>query len=155
MHWRGNIGSALREVFAQRGIAPERIEFVGFLPIEQYFSTYAKIDVALDPFPYPGGTTTCDALWMGVPVVSLSGKTAVSRGGTSILNQIGMPDLVTRSDNEYIHRAITLSNDLTNLQAIRSSLRQRMRASPLMDAEAFARCRKCLFENVEELVRWS
>jgi len=72
-----------------QGIDPARLEFVGFLAGPQYFEAYNRIDVALDPFPYAGaGTTTCDALWMGVPVVSLAGDTAVSRGGLSILSNI-------------------------------------------------------------------
>ena len=71
--------------------------FVDSLPTAEYFGVYRRIDVALDPFPYGGGTTTCDALWMGVPVVSLAGQTAVGRGGVSILSNVGLPELVART----------------------------------------------------------
>ena len=74
---------------AQQGISPERLTFADMLPMAEYFRLYHHIDVALDPFPYGGGTTTCDALWMGVPVVSLAGQTAVGRGGLSILSNVG------------------------------------------------------------------
>ena len=80
---------AVRERFAGKGISPDRLEFVGRQPWPQYVQTYGRIDIALDPFPWGGGITTCDALWMGVPVVSLLGRTAVGRGGASILANVG------------------------------------------------------------------
>src|SRR5262249_52619943 len=73
------------DLFARHGIGPERIEFVSMQKLGNYFDLYRRIDIVLDPFPYAGGTTTCDALWMGVPVVTLAGRTAVGRGGMSIL----------------------------------------------------------------------
>ncbi len=134
------------DLFSSRGVDPGRLEFVGYQPIERYFSSYANIDIALDPFPYPGGTTTCDALWMGVPVITLTGNTAVSRGGCSILNQVGKPEWITHSTDEYVQRAASIAGDLDALESHRTSLRERMHHSPLMNAEAFAR-------NVEDAYR--
>jgi predicted O-linked N-acetylglucosamine transferase (SPINDLY family) len=136
-----------RELVQSTGVDADRIAFVGFLALVDYFRQYHKIDIALDPFPYTGGTTTCDALWMGVPVVSLAGKTAVSRGGLSILSNIGHPELVAHSPEEYVGIASELASDLPRLEKFRASLRQRMKGSPLMDAEQFAR-------DVERAYRW-
>jgi predicted O-linked N-acetylglucosamine transferase (SPINDLY family) len=121
------------------GIAPRRVQFAGFVPIESYFDLYHRIDMALDTFPCGGGTTTCDALWMGVPVVSLLGQTAVGRGGLSILSNIGLPELVARSEDEYVRIAAELAHDLPRLSHLRSTLRPRMERSPLMNAPRFAR----------------
>ena len=98
-----------------------------------------RIDIALDPFPYAGGTTTCDALWMGVAVVTLAGQTAVGRGGVSILNNVGLPELITHSQDEYFNLATTLPWDADRLAAMRASLRERVRTSPLMDKARFTR----------------
>jgi protein O-GlcNAc transferase len=135
----GTHRSELITKFASMGIADERIEFVGFAPLHEYLNTYARIDIGLDPFPYAGGTTTCDALWMGVPVVSLAGTTAVSRAGRSILTQIGLPGFVAESVDEYIEKAATLAADSDRLKSLRVDLRDRMTNSPLMDATGFAR----------------
>jgi predicted O-linked N-acetylglucosamine transferase (SPINDLY family) len=135
----GSHRQRLRDVIAREGIDPQRLEFVGPLPLPQYFAQYHQIDIALDPFPYGGGTTTCEALWMGVPVVSLIGQTAVGRGGASILSNIGLPELLARSPEHYVEIAHSLANDLPALATLRATLRDRMRRSPLMDAPAFAR----------------
>ena len=119
------------------GIDPRRIEFVGFMPVANYFQEYQRIDVALDPFPYGGGTTTCDALWMGVPLISRQGRTAVSRAGFSILSNIGLPELVGNSPEQYVQIAADLAGDLPRLAHLRATLRQRMERSPLMDARQF------------------
>jgi predicted O-linked N-acetylglucosamine transferase (SPINDLY family) len=135
-----------RELLGREGVDPERLRFVAFTPRENYFDLYGQIDIALDPFPYGGGTTTCDALWMGVPVVSLSGKRAVGRGGLSILSNIGLPELAAGSEEQYIQTAQELANDPPRLDHLRSTLRQRMLQSPLMDAPRYAR-------HVEEAYR--
>src|ERR1700689_864905 len=100
----------------------------------EYFQLYHCIDVALDPFPYGGGTTTCDALWMGVPVVSLAGQTAVGRGGLSILSNVGLADLVASDSEQYVRIALELAGDLPRLSTLRATLRERMQKAPLMDA---------------------
>ena len=124
---------------ARNGIAPERLEFVGRQPWPDYINTYNRIDIALDPFPYNGGITTCDSLYMGVPVVSLSGQTPVGRAGKSILTNVGLPELVARGPEEYVQIAKKLAGDLPRLTELRGTLRERMKASPLMDAKRFAR----------------
>jgi predicted O-linked N-acetylglucosamine transferase (SPINDLY family) len=129
----------IADFFLQQQIAPDRVMFVKQLPMVDYFALYHQIDMALDPFPYCGGTTTCDALWMGVPVVSLAGQTAVGRGGLSILSIVGLPELAARDVGHYVRIAVDLANDPDRLQALRSSLRERVRTSPLMDAPRFAR----------------
>lgn len=128
-----------RELFASEQVDPERIGFVGFVPIEAYFQQYQDIDIALDPFPYPGGTTTLDALWMGVPTVTLAGKTAHSRGGLSILTNVGLADLVATSPQQYVEIAARLAGDLPRLAELRATLRSQMQSSPLMDGKQFAR----------------
>ena len=93
----GNHRERIREVLAVHGLDPHRLEFVDHLRLQQYMEQYHRIDIALDPFPYVGGTTTCDALWMGVPVVTLKGQTAVGRAGFSMLMNLGLPELVAQN----------------------------------------------------------
>ena len=123
----------------QKRLDPGRLSFHSLAPTEEYLKRYNQIDIALDPFPYGGGTTTCDALWMGVPVVSMRGETCVSRGGLSILSNLGHPEWVAASEQEYLSIAITLTKDLAKLESLRLSLREKLKASPLMDAPQFAR----------------
>ncbi|HEY8747812.1 MAG TPA: tetratricopeptide repeat protein, partial [Tepidisphaeraceae bacterium] len=125
--------------FAAAGVDVARIEFVGRVSPSQYFGQYNGIDIALDTFPYPGGTTTCDALWMGVPVVCLPGGTSISRGGLSVLSNVGLAELAARDVEEYVALAANHATDLNRLSNLRASMRDRMRASPLMDAVSFAR----------------
>jgi protein O-GlcNAc transferase len=120
-----------------------------------YFEMYHSIDIALDTHPYGGGTTTCDALWMGVPVMSLVGKTAVGRAGLSILSNVGLPEQVARSDEEYVRIAAALATDLPRLAHLRSTLRQRMQASPLMDAPRFARNMEAAYRQMWRAARES
>jgi predicted O-linked N-acetylglucosamine transferase (SPINDLY family) len=133
---------------ADRGVDPGRVEFIGFQPAHQYFQTYHRIDLALDPHPYGGGTTTCETLWMGIPVVTLPGQTAVSRAGKSILSNVGLTDQIAESPDHYVHIATSLAHDLPRLSDLRSTLRQRMRASPLMNAPAFARSIESAFRQM-------
>ena len=128
----------IRDFFAEQGVSPERVAFADRLPLAQYFQLYHQIDVALDPFPYGGGTTTCDALWMGVPVVSLAGHTAVGRGGVSILSNVGLTEMVAHDSEQYIRIARELAGNLSRLSQLRATLRDRMLGSPLMNAPRFA-----------------
>jgi predicted O-linked N-acetylglucosamine transferase (SPINDLY family) len=125
--------------FAAGGVEAPRIEWVGKLPIADYLATYNRIDIALDPFPYNGGTTTCDALWMGVPVVALAGNRAVARAGVSILTNVGLPELFARNADDYVRIAAALATDPPRLAELRRMMRDRVQSSPLMDAPAFAR----------------
>jgi len=130
----------------QHGIAPERIEFVAKQPRADYLALHQEIDLILDTYPYNGHSTTIDALWMGVPVVSLAGESALSRGGLSILTNAGWPELVAHSSEGYIGIALGLARDLQRLSALRTALRPKMQTSPLMaeshwSAQIEAACR--------------
>jgi protein O-GlcNAc transferase len=135
----GSHRARVQEILAQQDISPDRVVFTEKVGGTEYFRLYQSIDVALDPFPYGGGTTTCDALWMGVPVVTLVGRTAVGRGGLSILSNIGLVNLVAYDPEQYIRIAVELVQDLPELDRLRGALRNRMQCSPLMDASRFAR----------------
>jgi predicted O-linked N-acetylglucosamine transferase (SPINDLY family) len=140
LHGReGSHRERAKAMLAEGGVAADRISFVGFVPTSDYFKCYRQIDIALDPFPYAGGTTTLDALWMGVPVVTLSGQTAVGRGGVSILSNLKLPELIAATHDQYVQIASELASDLPRLESLRSSLRRRMLESPLTDAPRFAR----------------
>jgi predicted SAM-dependent methyltransferase len=131
---------ALLEQFAAHGIGVERLLLRG--PQESlagHLAAYGEVDIALDVFPYNGTTTTCEALWMGVPVITLAGGTHVSRVGASILSQAGMPDLVAASPEEYLRKACALAADRPRLQSLRAGMRARLQGTPLLDATAFAR----------------
>ena len=110
------------ERFERRGVGLERLEFVGRLPVAEYLRCYHRADIALDPFPFSGGTTTCDALWMGVPVVTLKGRTAVGRAGPSILSNVGMGEWVAGTKEEYVKIAKDMAEDLPGLAMLRAGL---------------------------------
>jgi protein O-GlcNAc transferase len=145
-------GSARRRIeayMAGKGISSDRLEFFPQRPWDQYVRTYHRIDVALDTFPYGGGITTCDALWMGVPVVSLFGRTAAGRGGRSILSNVGLPELTADSLDDYVRLAV----DCQRWIALKPTLRQKMIGSPLMDAGRFARDVESAYRDVWR--RWT
>lgn len=123
----------------RQGIDPQRLSFADRAALPGYMSQYNRIDIGLDPFPFNGGTTTCDALWMGVPVVTLAGPLAVGRGGVSVLSNAGLPQLIAQTPQEYIQIATDLASDFPRLAEMRQTLRPRMLASPLMDSRQFAR----------------
>src|SRR5205814_134951 len=102
MHCRaGGHRIRVQELFAAEGIERERVEFIDYQRELQYLQNYGRIDIAMDTYPYNGGTTSCDGLWMGVPLVTLCGGTAVGRGGVSILSNIGMSELIARTAEQY------------------------------------------------------
>lgn len=121
------------------GIREERLGFIGRLKRPQYLRTYDQIDIALDPLPYNGITTSCDALYMGVPLLTLAGKTATGRAGKGMLTAIGLSELVAHDPDEFVQRATELANDWPRLIDLRKDLRERMARSPLMDWPNFAR----------------
>jgi predicted O-linked N-acetylglucosamine transferase (SPINDLY family) len=125
-------------ILQTHGVATERVEFVPMQSRPDYLRLYARIDIGLDPFPYNGITTTCDALWMGVPVLTVPGKMPASRVGASLLTAAGLPELVAPSEEGYVSLAAHLANDLPRLAELRADLRDRMRASTLTDASRFA-----------------
>ncbi len=134
---RGTHREKFMKEFETAGIARERIAFFDFLDLKTYFALHGRVDIALDTFPYPGGTTTCDALWMGVPTVSLAGEQPFMRAGVSILSNVGLAELAAFSEEEYLKKAAALAGDLRRLTELRRGLRDRMKASPLMDAKRF------------------
>jgi protein O-GlcNAc transferase len=128
------------------GIAPSRVEFTATRSRLEYLTLYNRIDIGLDPSPYGGHTTGLDAFWMGVPTISLVGKTVVGRAGLSQLRNLGLGELAAETPEQYMTLAAQLANDLPRLTELRSTLRERMRQSPLMNAGRFAR-------NVEQAYR--
>ena len=128
------------------GIDSSRIEFGGKLPRQQYWELYHRIDVNLDATPYNGHVTTMDSAYMGVPMVSLAGEMPLARAGYSILSNLGLVDFVAHDPRQYVQIAARVAGDLARLSDLRSLLRGRIKASPLMDAPAFTR-------NIEGLYR--
>jgi predicted O-linked N-acetylglucosamine transferase (SPINDLY family) len=127
-------------LFAEAGIEAGRIDLLPRLePVENHLRAYDRVDIALDPFPYNGTTTTCEALWMGVPVVTWAGVGHVARVGASILTHCGLSELVADSEAGYIATAVGLARDPPRLAHLRGTMRQRLEGAPLSDHKAFAR----------------
>jgi protein O-GlcNAc transferase len=129
----------LRRWFTEDGIPEQRLRFAGAVPPREYLAAYSDIDIALDPFPYNGGSTTLDTLWMGVPVVTLAGRMAVQRCGASLLTAAGLPDLVANTPEEYIKTALFLVQAARNVPDLRRNVRQALQSSPLMDEVGLVR----------------
>ncbi|MGA2229869.1 MAG: tetratricopeptide repeat protein [Tepidisphaeraceae bacterium] len=138
----------IRRRLSELGISADRVEFVARQPWEGYMATYRRIDILLDPLPYGGGVTTCDALWMGVPVVTLRGQTTQGRGGASILGNLGLPELVAANAEHYVRIAVELAKDDARRAELRGTLRKRMADSPLMNAGEFARDMENLYRDI-------
>jgi predicted O-linked N-acetylglucosamine transferase (SPINDLY family) len=123
----------------ERGVPAERVDLMARHPdFAEHLALYHRVDIALDPFPYNGTTTTCDALWMGVPVITLRGHRHAGRVGASLLTQVGLTDLIADSIEEYVEIAVALAGNLGRLDELHRLLRPRMAASPLCDEGAFA-----------------
>lgn len=134
------VAGRVQQQFEHRGIAAERLELLAFLPqASAHFDLYGRVDMALDPFPYPGITTTCEALWMGVPVLTFRWPTHAGRMGASLLRHLSMDEWIAENETSYIQRAVKLSADLPRLAGLRDTLRARMEASPLRDEKGIAR----------------
>ena len=125
-------------MFAAQAIDPGRLELLGNSPHVDLLAEYNRMDLALDPFPYCGGLTTCEALWMGVPVITCPGETFASRHSLSHLSNVGLTETIARDLDEYVELAVSLAGDLPRLAALRAGLRPRMAASPLCDGRRFA-----------------
>jgi predicted O-linked N-acetylglucosamine transferase (SPINDLY family) len=132
--------------FAELGIAAERLEFHGKLPGAEFHRKFLEVDITLDPVTVNGATTTCESLWMGVPVISLVGTRFLTRAGLSILSTAGLIDFAAVSPKDYIHLAVHLADHLPLLAEIRAGLRAHVAASPLIDEVGFTR-------NLENLYR--
>ena len=127
------------DYFKQEGIAEDRIKLYGQLPsMDDHLELYNAIDIGLDPFPFNGATTTCEALWMGVPVITLLGDRHVGRVGASILTNVGLTDFIAQDIDGYIQLAVEMAANTNYLQEIREGLRERMQSAPLCDGHSFA-----------------
>jgi len=156
LKWKSLDDSATRRrlfaQFAAAGLAPERIELRGFSPHPEMLAQYADIDVALDPFPFGGGLTSCEALWMGVPIVTLPGDRPASRQSQGFLDLVGAGDGVASSPADYVGRAVALAADPGRLGKLRGALRPRMAASPLCDGALFTPTLEAAFRQM--WLRW-
>lgn len=129
----------LRRRLAQAGIAPDRVTVAPPAERSKYLKAYGEVDFALDTFPFPGGTTTCEALWMGVPTLTLRGATMLERQGAGMMICAGLADWVACDEEDYVRRAVAFAADHHALSRLRQALRDRVVASPLFDAPRFAR----------------
>ncbi|PRG07825.1 glycosyltransferase [Burkholderia ambifaria] len=134
-----DLNRATLERFARHGIGAHQLILEGGSPRAEYFNAYNRIDIALSPFPYPGGTTTAEALWMGVPVIGMKGGRFVTHICESLLHAAGMGDWIAADEDAYLAKAIAFARDRDALAALRATLRERTLASPLCDAARFAR----------------
>ena len=139
----GKARERIAALLGQHGIDHQRITFHKRVPWAQYFNSYAQVDIALDSWPYTGGTTTCDTLLMGVPVITLAGTRSVARSGASLLTALGHPEWIAQTPDQFVQIGVQLASDLPALERLRASLREQFMASPIADAAGFAR----RFEN--------
>jgi len=148
LKWRTFADASFRQrvtdAFAIQGIAAERIELRPMSVHRQLLEEYADTDIALDPFPFSGGHTSCEALWLGVPVVSCTGKDGgdfaprfASRMGYAFLNNIDFPELAAETVAEYVEIAVALAKDPQRMTMLRQTLRSRMASAPLTDEARF------------------
>lgn len=136
---QGKSRERVLSMFERRAIEPTRITFFSTMPLREYLELYRHIDICLDSFPYGGHTTSLDASWMGVPVVSLLGSTIVGRASLTIASNLQLDHLVAKTPLDYVRCATALASDLHSLEKLRSTIRSRMIGSPLMDHARFAR----------------
>lgn len=142
----------VEEQFERHGVSPERLDVRGYSPQTEYLASHNEADLCLDPFPFNGGTTAYDAVWMGVPFVTLPGDMLVSRMGKAILDNVGLSELVAADADTYVDLAVALAQDRERLKTLRMGLREKMRSSPLMDAPRMARSLEGAFRGMWQ--RW-
>ncbi len=140
----------LNTAFSDRGVAPERLELRGKVSFQDFLSLHAQVDIAFDPYPYGGGTTTCLGLCMGVPVVTLQGPSIASRSGARLLAPMGMEDWIARDAEAYVRVAVEKARDLEALARLREGLRSRMRNSALGHPQTLTRALEETFRNMME-----
>lgn len=128
-----------RRLFADHGIGADRLLFRGPVGLDVMMQAYSEIDIALDPVPYCGGTTSLQALWMGVPVLTMEGGQFVSRMGASFMTAAGLPDWVARDDTDYVAKAVAVAQDHAALLYLKRGLRARLLARPGWDADRYAK----------------
>ena len=143
LKYKGYADASLREricrQFGAHGIPENRLLFSGQSARSEYLEAYNQVDIALDPYPFPGGTTTIEGLWMGVPVITLRGHRFVGHQGETILHNVGLPEWIAADADDYVAKAVAFAGNVQDLAALRAGLRERLLASPLCDARRFAR----------------
>jgi predicted O-linked N-acetylglucosamine transferase (SPINDLY family) len=144
---QGKARDHVRSVLQGGGVEPSRVDFVDRCGRPEYLRRYCDVDIGLDVFPYNGHTTSLDALWMGVPVVTLAGDTVVGRAGASQATRLDLPELVATTPDEYVRIASALTGDLERLAELRHTLRDRMKRSVFMDGAGFARDLESAYRN--------
>lgn len=140
----------LRDAFGACGIGAQRLQFEDWGDMTEYLARFGEVDIALDTVPFNGGTTTFHALWMGVPIVTLAGRSALGRIGASILGNLGLPELVAHTPEEFAAICVRLAQDAGALASLRGELRQRMASSPLTDARRFSANLEALYRKMWE-----
>jgi predicted O-linked N-acetylglucosamine transferase (SPINDLY family) len=142
----GELRVRLAAQFAERGVDPARIEFCGKLPTHEFWNRLRQVDISLDPLRVNGATTTCESLWLGVPVLSLVGERFLERAGYSVLSAANLTEFAATTEEQFIAIAERFASDLPGLAAIRAGLREHLRGSPLLDQKRYTR-------NVEQAYR--
>jgi len=142
------IGTALLDRLEERGVERHRVSLRGRLGLLEYYKALSNVDIALDTHPYNGATTTFDALWMGTPLVALRGDRGISRSSYSILKTLALPELITRTTQEFLETNVRLAGDPTRRTALRLSLRNWLSASPLMDQKRFVDDLESIYRRV-------
>ncbi len=141
-------------LFREAGIPAERVDLIAWVPeTEGHLSLYHRVDIALDTFPYNGATTTCEALWMGVPIVTLAGNRHAARVGVGLLTRVGLTDLIAQTQEGYVDLSVRLASDLDLLAAQRGRLREQMARSRLCDGAGFARDLEAAYREMWQ--KWS
>ena len=135
----GSVVDRVYGFFETAGVAAERVDLFGPVPHEEYMRAYREVDIALDPFPYSGGVTTCESLWMGVPVIALAGTRGFARTSASMLGAAGLDELVVQDHAGYLAKAVQLAVDRARVCEYRRTLRSRVASSPLADIDRFVR----------------
>jgi predicted O-linked N-acetylglucosamine transferase (SPINDLY family) len=134
-------------VLEKHGIDAARIRTLPRLARGQYWQVFGEVDIALDPFPYTGGATTCDSLWMGLPVVTLAGSFGFGRSGTTVLVNAGLAELVAADERQYLDIALRLASAVPALCGLRAGMRERLARSPLLDAPRFVNVLEQLYRE--------
>jgi predicted O-linked N-acetylglucosamine transferase (SPINDLY family) len=142
------IRKQIHEAFVTAGADPHRVELQGKMPRSELLAAYNTIDLALDPFPYSGGMTACEALWMGVPVVTWPGETFASRHSLSHLSNVGLTETIATDRHAYIDLAVRLAQNLPHLAELRAGLRDQVRRSPICDGARFGQNLMALLRDV-------
>jgi protein O-GlcNAc transferase len=144
----GSVRRRTLDVLERQGVNPDKVTFVARQPRPRYLELHHRIDIGLDTFPYNGHTTSLDAFWQGVPVVSLVGDTPVARAGLSLLTNLGLQELVAERPDQFVSIAAALAGDVPRLCELRATLRDRLRASPLSDGQRFARAVEAAYREM-------